>query len=88
MTQIFWDWASGASQTAEQPAGPVMLLAAAEESGAPLSVALGPGEHRLWYEWVQAASLCYFTPSRVATGPRTDGSRMNSSIRSTLRRAM
>jgi hypothetical protein len=29
----------------------------------------------------QAISLCYFTPPRVATGPRTDGSRMNSSHR-------
>lgn len=28
------------------------------------------GKHRLWYEWIQAGSLYYFTPSRVATGPR------------------
>jgi hypothetical protein len=27
------------------------------------------GKHRFWSEWIQAGSLCYFTPSRVATGP-------------------
>jgi cyclopropane fatty-acyl-phospholipid synthase-like methyltransferase len=36
----------------------------------------------------QAGSLCYFTPSRVTTGLLTDGSRMTSSHRATLRRAM
>jgi hypothetical protein len=28
------------------------------------------GNYRLWYEWIQANSLCYFTLSRVALRPR------------------
>jgi hypothetical protein len=29
----------------------------------------GVGKHRFWSEWIQAGSLYYFRPWRVATGP-------------------